>query len=154
MPWHFWGVFAEGSRWGTRSFSLQLVHQWTISGQSVGNENGCKYITPQKVITLEAHVFFIKPPRDATLPRGHLLHPPPLLQSTVVPREQGLLSSIGDIQDNFCQPVLHALTLTCSCHADSALRTLGRCPRVTVQPLSSNPSSAKLKYLPSPPMMT
>jgi hypothetical protein len=31
-----------------------------------------------------------------------------------------LLSSIGEFQGNFCHPVLHALTLTRSCHVDSA----------------------------------
>jgi len=44
-----------------------------------------------------------------------------------------LLSSIGDIQGNFCQPVLHALTLTCSCHSDSAL--VDAAPRMTAQHL-------------------
>jgi hypothetical protein len=39
--------------------------------------------------------------------------------------------------------MLHALTLTHSCHADSALYR--RRPKVTVQPLSNNPSSANEK---------
>jgi hypothetical protein len=42
-----------------------------------------------------------------------------------------LRSSIGEFQGNFCQPVLHALTLTRACHADST--PYRRCPWVPVQ---------------------
>ena len=83
------------------------------------NENACKYITLQKVITLEVPFYM-------TVSQGSR-HPERLCssctteeQSTVVPAKQGLLSNLSAIRGNFCQPVLHALTLIRSCHADSA----------------------------------
>jgi len=87
-------VFAENSRWSPRSFSLQLVHQWTMCGQ-------------QNIpsLTLECPCIFTMVPQERD-PQTEVLLSLPLHRRTEqgVPREQGLLYSIGKIQDNFCAP--------------------------------------------------